>query len=173
MSDRPARPSLRIAVSERPARARTITRQPKLAGPHPLGTPRTFSPNTGALAAAAWLLDRGILPDQERWFVELDLGGTDSTGRETRFVLEVYSEEWGFQVHHLGQTSWIRVTDVPFVHGRDDHGMLARIPRLREIGLFVRELERRFRVHFDRDAARIHTSIPDAEPVLRAWIGAL
>lgn len=173
MSDRPARPSLRIAVSERPARARTITRQHKPAARHPIGTPRTFSPNTGALAAAAWLLDRGLLPDQERWFVEVDLAAAGKAGRETRFVLEVYSEEWGFQVHHLGQTSWIRVTDVPFVHGRDDHAMLARMPRLREIGLFVRELERRFGVHFDRDAAGIRTSIPNAEPVLRAWVGAL
>ena len=149
------------------ARAHTI-RRPKPVGPHPLGTPRTLSPNMGALASAAWLLDRGIVPDQERWFVEVELAGGD-----TRLVLEVYSEEWGFQLHHLGQASWIRVTDVAFVHGRDDHGMLARIPRLREIGLFVRELERRFRVRFDRDAARVRTSIPDAEPVLRAWIGAL
>ena len=173
MPDRAVRPSLGIAVSERPARDRAITRQQRLAGPHPIGTPRTLSPNTGVLAAAAWLLDRGIKPDQERWFVEIELAGTGRAGRDTRFVLEVYSEEWGFQVHHLGRASWIRVTDVAFVHGRDDHELLARLPRLREIGLFVRELERRFGVLFDRDAARVRASIPNAEPVLRAWIAAL
>ena len=118
-------------------------------------------------------MDRGITPDQERWFVELELRASGRSGRETRFVLEVYSEEWGFQLHHLGRSSWIRVTDVAFVHGRDDHELIARLPRLREIGLFVREIERRFGLDFDRDGAQIRTSIPDAEPVLRCWVAAI
>lgn len=118
-------------------------------------------------------MDRGIRPNEERWFVEIDLRDVRGARLDTRFVLEVYSEEWGFHLHHLARSSWIRVTDVAFVHGRDDHELLAHLPRLREIGLFVREIERRYAIRFDREAAKIRTSIPNAEPVLRDWVAAI
>ena len=153
-------------MSERRAGDRPIAHRPKPVGQHPIGTPLTgLSTNTGPLASSAWLVDLGLLPDQDRWFVEIELKGGSST-----FVLEVYAEEWGFQLHHGGQSSWIRVTDVPFAHGRDDHGLQARLPRLRDIRAFVRELEQRFGVRFDRAASRIRTSMADAEAVLRAWL---
>jgi hypothetical protein len=156
---------LKVTVKERADAARTVTPRAKPAGPHPIGTPRAT--NTGALAAAAWLASLGVIPDHARWFVEIELG------RDSRFVLEVYAEEWGFQVHHLEQTSWIRVTDIAFAHGHDDHRLLKCVPRLREIGLFVRQLERRFGVDFDRTSVRVRSSIPNAEPALRAWVAAL
>lgn len=160
-------------MTERLTRERTPTDKAASLGPHPIGTPRHgLASTTGVLAAAAWLADREITPDGERWFVEVVLGATDRT-RDARFQLEVYSEEWGFQVHHDSATSWIRVTDVPFIHGRDDHGLIAKVPNLREIERFIRELELRFDIRFDREAAQIRTTITTAEPALRAWLASL
>ena len=136
-------------MNERRARARRIT-------------------NTGPLASSAWLAGFGLVPRHERWFVEIDLSGVACS-----FTLEVYAEEWGFQLHHGGCSSWIRVTDVAFVHGRDDHALRARVPRLCEIGAFVRELEARLGVQLDRAAPRIRTNIDGAEATLRAWVAAL
>ena len=154
-------------MNERSGRARRITRQRGSAGPHPIGTPtRGFSANTGPLASSAWLAGLALAPDHERWFVEIELSSVEAAS----FKLEVYAEEWGFQLHHDGRSSWIRVTDVPFVHGRDDHALRARVPRLRDIGSFVREIEGSLGVQFDRVAPRISTSIVGAEPVLRAWV---
>ena len=156
-------------MRERVARARTTTRQPRI---HPLATPG-LSTNTGALAAAAWLADRGITPEHERWFVEVDLRGAGTLAEGTRFLLEVYAGEWGLQLHHRERTSWIRVTDVAFVHGRDDWNLLGARPRLREIGLFIRDLERRFGIELDRQSAAIRTNIPKADEAVRVWVAAL
>ena len=126
--------------------------------------------HAGALAAAAWLTDRGLTSEQSRWFVEIELS---APGSDTRLQLDVYAEEWGFQLAHRGATSWIRVTDVAFVHGRDDHALLARTPELHHVGAFIAELEREHGIRFDRDASVIRTRLPHAERVVRAWVASL
>jgi len=102
--------------------------------------------------------------------VELAL---DVAGQDTQFQLDVYAEEWGFQFRHEGRASWIRVTDVPFVHGQDEHGLLRRTPRLRDIALFVAELEREYAVRFDRESARVHSNIPGAATIVKSWIASM
>lgn len=129
-----------------------------------------MSRNTGSLAASAWLADRGVTPDDSRWSVEIEL---EVPGSATRFQLDVYAEEWGFQLQHAGRSSWIRVTDIAFVHGVDEHGLLARTPRLREIAMLIRGLERELGIRFDRDTAKIRTRMRDAEPALREWVACL
>src|SRR5688572_1964560 len=99
-----------------------------------------MSPNTGPLASAAWLLARELFPRDPRWFVELEF----VAGEDTRLVIEIYAEEWGFAFHHAGRVSWIRVTDIAFVHGRDEHELLADTPTLRDIGRLIARLERRY-----------------------------
>ena len=160
-----------VTVDERTGRARRTTRQPKLAAQHPLGTPeRGLSTNTGPVAASMWLVERGLTTSDPRWFVELAL---EAHRADTRLQLEVYAEEWGLQLQHDGRSSWIRVTDVPFVHGRDDHGLIFRMPRLSKIGTFIAELERDLGVRFDRATPRIRSSIPDAYSIIRDWIANL
>ena len=63
----------------------------------------------------------------------------------SRFQLEIYAEEWGFAFRHERKISWIRVTDIAFVHGRDDFGLLDERPRLQDIAPFIRRLEERYR----------------------------
>lgn len=141
---------------------------------HPIGTPTNgISPNTGPLATAAWLLARGLASPDPRWFLEvtLDVSRPASDGDETtQLRIELYSEEWGFWLRRDGKVSWVRVTDVPFVHGRDEHALLRDTPALKNIGRLVRALEERFGVQFDRGAPSIRTSLVDAEPAVREWI---
>lgn len=134
----------------------------------PLGTPAGLSPNTGPLASAAWLVARDIYPDDTKWFVELSFAAEDA-----RFELAIYAEEWGFRFERGDRVSWIRVTDIVFVHGRDDHQLLTRVPPLREIERLVREIEAEHGIRFARDQVRVTTSIPDADTVLRTWASAL
>lgn len=138
-----------------------------LSGIHPLGTPQVgMSPNTGPLASAAWLAALEITPETQRWSVEIALpAGEDST-----FKLDVYAEEWGFSFSYRDRVSWIRVTDIRFVHGRDDHDLLAATPPLREIKKLVAALESRYDLAFDRERAQVRTTIPGAEPTLHAWL---
>src|SRR3954471_13022343 len=78
----------------------------------------------GMLAARAWFRARALTaPGLLRWNAEILLDVVDQPARDkfderidTRFRLEIYSEEWGFLFCHGGQASWIRVTDIPFVH---------------------------------------------------------
>src|SRR4051794_31932290 len=99
--------------------------------PHPIPTPNGVSPNTGPLASAAWLVARGLQPKEARWFVEIELAsdtGISEGTEQARLLLEVYAEEWGYRFQRGERVSWIRVTDVPFVHGRDDHELLQKTP---------------------------------------------
>ena len=149
-----------------PIRRRKTGFRPPPPSRRPIGTPQHgLSTNTGPLAAAAWLIDRGLSPHDDRWFIEITLAAGSTT-----FRLEVYAQEWGFELKHEHRVSWIRVTDVAFVHGRDDHQLLRRVPRLRTIELFLVELERSLGVRFDRTTPRIRTSIGGALPALQAWI---
>ena len=91
----------------------------------------------------------------------------------SRFHLDIYSEEWGFLFCHRGQLSRIRVTDVPFVHGRDDFRLLDGTPALGEIGLLLRTLERQHEISFRRDLAMVRSDMPNVEPHVRRWLLAL
>ena len=123
--------------------------------------------NTGPLASAEWLLDRGLAA-RPRWFVEISFGDA-----VTRFCLEIYAEEWGFWFRHREAMSWIRVTDIPFVHGRDDFALLGETPPLRQIERLIRALERRYRVVLAPEDAVIRTNLDAAETAIRAWLGAM
>jgi hypothetical protein len=138
--------------------------------------------SVGGQAAAGWLRARAIStpPKTLRWHVEIAMGlepapppiDFDET-KTSRFHLDVYSEEWGLFFCHGGKASWIRVTDLAFVHGRDDHELLAIVPPLRDISSLLRELERRHGIHFRRDHAAIRTNLANAEQTIRAWIRSL
>ncbi|MDB4959733.1 MAG: hypothetical protein JWO36_7302 [Myxococcales bacterium] len=92
---------------------------------------------------------------------------------ETRFQLNIYSEEWGYFFCHDGRTSWIRVTDIPFVHGRDDHHLLTATPPLREIGALIRKLETKLSIQLDRKQAAIRTDIVGADVAVALWVASL
>ena len=119
----------------------------------------------GGRAAARWLaaLDLAPLP---RWFVEIGIAGD----RDTHFELGIYAEEWGFEFRHGSRASWIRVTDVPFVHGRDDYNLLDETPDLLAIGALVAKLERTFGVQLLRASPSIRTNVPASIAAIRAWI---
>jgi len=134
--------------------------------------------NTGPIATAAWLVERELFPREPRWFVEIAFG----VGRVppafdrpdgTRFHLELYAEEWGYLFAHDGRTSWIRVTDVPFVHGSDEHKLLHRTPSLKGIGKLMRAIEQQHGLAFSRAHAALRTNIHNAERAVRAWIASL
>lgn len=134
---------------------------------HPIGTPPAGSPpNTGPLASAAWLVALELLPTVPRWFVELVY---DAPEHDTQFQLEIFAEEWGYRFRHAGKTSWIRVTDIPFAHGQDDHGLLRETPKLRDIGRLLRKLETRFGIELANRVPAISTNIEGGEPVILAW----
>ena len=147
------------------SRPRTRSRN----GIHPIGTPSGLSANTGPIASAAWLTARELYPKEPRWHCVIAMDARLGSSLE----LEIFAEEWGFRFTHDGKESWIRVTDVPFVHGRDDHELLSKIPPLRDIGTLVRTLERRYRLRFLRRRAAIRTSIAHGDRAIRRWIESL
>lgn len=132
----------------------------------------------GALAAAQWLRDFSATPPTTtRWYVEivLDVLHTRAPSEwdettATRFHLDVYAEEWGFYVCHGSHASWIRVTDVAFVHGRDDFKLISATPALLEIGSLVRRIESDHAIQFQREHAAIRTNIAGIEHAIRRWI---
>lgn len=140
-----------------------------------------MSRTAGALAATAWLRSIGKTPPTlQRWNVEVLLGvlekrpSTDyDASTETRFHINIYSEEWSVFVCHRGQSSWVRVTDIPFVHVRDDFNLLPTFPALRDVGTLLRRVERDLGVHFAREHATIHTNLPAVEKDVRRWVAAL
>ncbi|HTR54831.1 MAG TPA: hypothetical protein VMJ10_29285 [Kofleriaceae bacterium] len=136
-----------------------------------MGTPLGLSTNTGPIASAAWLAARELYPRDPKWRVEIELA--PATTSALRLELEIYAEEWGFRFSAGERVSWIRVTDVPFVHGRDDHGLLRATPPLRDIGMLVRSLETSHAIAFDRRRAAIRTTIDGGEPVIRSWLETL
>ena len=87
----------------------------------------------GKLAAQGWLRARALsAPAFTAWHVEVSLDVRDEPApmlfderRDTRLRIEIYSEEWGVFFCHHAKASWIRVTDIAFVHGRDDFNLLA------------------------------------------------
>lgn len=133
----------------------------------------------GASEAHRWLTNLGLHPPPGslRWHAEISLDVIDGPARvdfdervDTRFHIDVYSEEWGFFFCHEGRVSWIRITDIPFVHGRDDHQLLTQTPSFEHIGALVRVLEGKHNVRFNRQHAIIRTNIAAAEPQIRRWL---
>jgi hypothetical protein len=137
--------------------------------------------NAGLLAARSWLAARRIHPPGiRRWHADVSLDIADrpavatfDVNTDTRFRIEIYSEEWGFFFCHGGQASWIRVTDIPFVHGRDDFKLLTQTPSLDEIATVLRGVERRFELDFRREHALVRTNLANAEPAIRRWVMSL
>jgi hypothetical protein len=135
----------------------------------------------GARAARHWLDELQLgAPATPRWHAEISLATLDAAAPltfdervDTRFHVDIYAEEWGFFFCHAGRTSWIRVTDIPFVHGRDEFGLLAQVPVLAEIGSLLRGLENQHRLVFRRKHALIRTNVAGAEPGIRRWVESL
>ena len=139
------------------------------------------SPTAGAMAAASWLRSLGLTPgNATRWHVEIVLEpsaqrpATDFDERTaTRFQIAIYSEEWGVFFCHQGRASWIRVTDIAFVHGRDDFRLLHLMPALPLVGALLRSLEKQHGVHFERAYASIKTNLTAADGAVTTWIATL
>jgi hypothetical protein len=119
----------------------------------------------GSDEAADWLRALGLAP-VPRWHVEVTL----DAGAGTRFHLNVYAEEWGFAFHHARRSSWIRVTDVPFVHGRDDFNLILIAPDLTGLGAFLGSLEQTHSIDFGRTGATVRSNVPRAQAAVRRWL---
>ena len=149
-----------------------------------------MSLTAGALASANWLRSRGAGPSILRWHVEATLvvmpkramsdfdentRATSEFGENigTRLRLEIYSDEWGVFFHHEGRSSWIRVTDIAFVHGNDDFRLLPILPALKDIAVLVRKLEVLHTLRFKRDQALLNTNVPTLERQIHAWLATL
>jgi hypothetical protein len=133
----------------------------------------------GARAACEWMIARG-LETETSWFVEIAIdvldrpaSSTYTTDADTRFHINVYPEEWGVFFCHGSRASWIRVTDLAFVHGRDDHRLLDEVRVLPEVGGLLRDLEHRYRLAFRRDQAMIHANVAGAETAIRSWLATI
>lgn len=112
------------------------------------------------------------------WSIELAMGITSTKvlvaqPASTSFHVRLTAGEWGYTFSHDGRLSTIRVGDVPSVHDRDDHQLLASTPSLKELGGFVRKLEQRYDIRFQRQHAAVRTSLAGAEPVVLAWASTL
>ena len=119
----------------------------------------------GADAADRWLTSLGLVA-VPRWFVEIAILGNSNS----RVDLNVYAEEWGYAVHHAGKASWIRVTDVAFVHGQDDFQLLARTPDLLAIHALLADLEREHQLALRYATASIRSNVADAPRIVRDWL---
>ena len=130
----------------------------------------------GGQAAAQWLRDRK-LGTTKPWYVEIALDVVETPAAvtyfgdtDTRFHLNVYPEEWSVFFCHGSRSSWVRVTDEPFIHGRDDHDLLHQEPDLARIGYLLHALEQRFRLRFRRDRALVRTNLVGGERAIRDWL---
>ncbi|HEX4416639.1 MAG TPA: hypothetical protein VH165_02015 [Kofleriaceae bacterium] len=133
------------------------------------------------MAAAAWLAARRLpSPGAQRWHIEVALDVVDAPASfefddrtATRFHIDIYSEEWGVFFCHAGRSSWIRITDIAFVHGRDDFGLLGTMPPLQNVGTLLRRLEQQHGVQLQRQHAAVRTNLASTEPAIRRWLATL
>jgi hypothetical protein len=138
-------------------------------------------PTLGTAEARRWLDARGLsTPGRLRWYAEIALDVVDGPAptefddrTDSRFQIDVYAEEWGFFFCHAGRASWIRVTDIAFIHGRDDYELLAETPVLSGVGPLLRSLEDRYDLHFQRAHALLRTNLAHAEAAIRRWVQSL
>lgn len=143
----------------------------------PLERLRSEGINTGALASAAWCVARDVFPRAPRWSVDICLDNVpgaarDATPIDARFSIEIFSDEWGFRFRRGDAISWIRVTDIPFVHGRDDFELLRRTPRLENVGVLVRALEAEHELRFDRMRPLIRSTFDGGDRIM-TWVAGL
>jgi len=119
----------------------------------------------GAEASARWLVLLGLVPAPQ-WYAEIAIGGAG----EPRFCLDIYAAEWGFSFHHAGRASWIRVTDIPFVHGRDDFRLLSEAGDLAAVSALIARLETEHAIQLPRTDVEIRTNLANATDAIRAWL---
>lgn len=134
-----------------------------------------MSPSSGTLAVAAWLAARGIYPPTGRpWRVHVGLETIDRPASfglaATRFELTIDSDKWRYLFAHDNRTSTIQITNLPSAVDRDEHRLMAQTPALKNLGPFMRDIETRYRIFFQRHHAAIRTDLPGSEPIIRAWI---
>ena len=123
----------------------------------------------GALASAAWLDEQDLGNARvPHWYVEISI--TTAPPTAAQFELNIYPEEWGFVLRQGSRVSSIRVTDEPFVHGRDDHKLLAANLELARIGTLLAQLEVRIGAPFNRAQAQVRSNLQRATPIVRAWL---
>lgn len=139
------------------------------------------SQTAGAVSAAEWLRARGqSTPAMLRWHVEIALDVVDGPApveyddaTATRFHIDIYAEEWGVYFCHAGRSSWIRITDIAFVHGRDDYRLLSWVPSLRDVGSLLRRIEHEHNIRFQRHQASVRSNLAKIEPSVRSWLEAM
>jgi hypothetical protein len=122
----------------------------------------------GSQAAAAWAAQVGLdVAGTPHWYVEIELH-TDPV--EAQLDLNIYPEEWGVVFRRGNRVSSIRVTDVPFVHGKDDHGLLTGLPELARFDELLAMLERRYDVVFQRTHPAVRSNLRRALASVRPWL---
>jgi hypothetical protein len=152
-------------------------------------------------AARAWLRSRGLSSSSLLlWHVDIALdiaepvtrasfdqtsappfGGAARSGgagpfedrNDTRFRLQIYSEEWGFTFCHARRQTRIRVSHSPTIDGRDDFGLLRATPLLGDIGTLLRTIEHAHKLRFRRHRAIVRTNLPVAEASIHRWVESL
>src|SRR5262245_20787561 len=138
-------------------------------------------PTLGTGEARHWREARGLsVPSTLRWYVEIALPTVDGPAPaefddriDSRFHIDIYPEEWGFFFCHAGRASWIRVTDIAFIHGRDDYALLAKTTALADVGELLRLLEDHHHLRFERAHALLRTNLSHAEAAIRRWVQSL
>ena len=126
------------------------------------------STTIGGAASAAWIEQHGLdVSRAAHWYVEISIP-TDSA--DTRFEINIYPEEWGIVFRRGSRVSSIRVTDVPFVHGLDDHRLISQLPALERIDDLLGLIEQRYDVAFHRMRATVRSNLPRATAIVWPWL---
>src|SRR5687767_10426177 len=102
------------------------------------------------------------------WYVEIELRPRRSD-RAIELDLAIYGNEWGLVFRCDDKLSALRVTDEPFVHGRDDYNLLRELTTLDRIGVLVQALEDRHGIELDLVHARIRSNLGNAHAAVRRW----
>jgi hypothetical protein len=71
---------------------------------------------------------------------------------------------------HGSRASWIRFTDEPFVHGRDEHRLLCELTSLERVEPMLATLEKRYQLSFRRDRGLIRSNLVGATAAVREWL---
>ena len=134
-------------------------------------------PRAPPYPSARWLAARGLHPPAAgRWKVSIALDVVDPRSAlaspmiNTRLHILIESFEWSVFFCHGSGSSWIRVTNVPRVHERDDFELLPHVTDLRGLGSFIQWIERRFQLQFRRPHAAIYTNLIEADQKLLLWV---
>jgi hypothetical protein len=122
----------------------------------------------GAAASAAWIEQQGLdVSRTPHWYVEITIPSDEP---DTRFELNLYPEEWGIVFQRGSRVSSIRVTDIAFVHGLDDHRLISQVPPLERIHDLLGLIERRYDIALFRMRANVRSNLARAVAVVRPWL---